>query len=357
MLNMWDSMYTKCIQDPDESELAKCMLDLLEPCRLSGHSELEFCANFNNRPFELFRKCDSSGDRRARELYNHWAQGTVTIFNYKLVFKDISKCRAEEWKAMTCLVSIKPCSHVTNQVHICRSDCISLLKSCLDQSKMDNFKAAERVCADLLPNDNQNGCVSVKDYTKPPSEKVSLQANTVSLPCSPNPCESGETCVVNRKCLRATTSPTPCKMYTCFSGCTVDGQNKLTIPIGTVAKLVQRTAEESYCFHVCECSINQHDTQSTSSFTKCKSFGCERKDACKLYGREHGEMFYRKCNLCTCSHGEIICTNRRCDQKETQRRDHDGENEKFDTPCACKSSYHPVCGSNGMTYPYTCFAK
>ena len=48
-----------------------------------------------------------------------------------------------------------------------RQDCVDLLDTCLDYSKMGSTVSTLRVCSLLLRNDNQSGCVSVKDYLNP----------------------------------------------------------------------------------------------------------------------------------------------------------------------------------------------
>jgi reversion-inducing cysteine-rich kazal motif protein len=105
------------------------------------------------------------------------------VFGYKLVFKDIRNCHPEAWKALTCMVALKPCNHKHNHVHVCRSDCISLLDSCLDQSKMERYVSAQRVCKKLLPNDNQKGCLSVHSYEKPPTKTDVIDAGKLRDRC------------------------------------------------------------------------------------------------------------------------------------------------------------------------------
>ena len=54
------------------------------------------------RPLDSFRRFSAYGDSSAKKIYDIWAEGTVTIFGYELVFKDINTCLPESWKVGTC---------------------------------------------------------------------------------------------------------------------------------------------------------------------------------------------------------------------------------------------------------------
>ena len=52
-----------------------------QPCEM-GCSGLSYCTNFNNRPTELFRTCNSEADNGARDVFNMWQRGVIMIPNY-----------------------------------------------------------------------------------------------------------------------------------------------------------------------------------------------------------------------------------------------------------------------------------
>lgn len=106
-----------------------------EPCEL-GCDGLSFCTNFNNRPTELFRSCNANADSAARSVAEIWKDTqSLSLPGLNLPIKDISKCEPESWKAITCILQVKPCSRAKHTTQICREDCYDLLASCIDWTR------------------------------------------------------------------------------------------------------------------------------------------------------------------------------------------------------------------------------
>lgn len=91
-----------------------------EPCDL-GCDGLNYCTVFNNRPTELFRSCSPQTDDAAHYDVTLWRQrGTITLFNYELPLKNITKCLPDSWKAVACILQIRPCTRQSHVNKICR---------------------------------------------------------------------------------------------------------------------------------------------------------------------------------------------------------------------------------------------
>lgn len=364
LMALWDTMYMTCIQHPKEAALSTCMSDILEPCKLGGSTNLDFCTNFNDRPLELFRRFNDFGDSAAQKLHKFWSDGIVPVLEYKLIFKDIKTCQPEMFKALACLTAIKPCDHKIIQRQVCRKDCEELLSDCLDRSltTINIRMEIDIVCAAILPKDNQSECISVKDYVKKPTQVVDVRSE-VTLPCNNNPCKRGEVCMINHSCKRGRNN---CKPYSCVKGCTVSPKSNLVIPVDQMAKLSTDEGRNN-CFQICQCKKTwvPSDTQLLYYFGLCKKFGCYENLSCTADGKTYkdGQVFTEHCNTCTCSDGDIICTEKDCQLNLTAnvrpRRHHhdDGQLITSDDSCDCMNVYKPLCGTNGMTYANSCHAK
>ncbi|XP_065666073.1 reversion-inducing cysteine-rich protein with Kazal motifs isoform X2 [Hydra vulgaris] len=363
LMGLWDTMYLECIQNPKEAELSKCMSDVLESCELGCKPEMQFCTNMNNRQLDLFRRCNSYGDSSARKLLTFWSVGVVYIFDYSLVFKDINTCQPELFKALACLLAVRPCDYQVSQIQVCRADCEDMLSTCLNFEQSSPNLDVQKVCAAMLPNGNQSNCLSVHSYVDTPNlnskNPVSISArDPVEMPCHGNPCGLGEVCLINQQC-NDHQSNIPCKLYSCVQGCAVGDESKLLIPVGHLAKLTVEN-DDKECYQVCECLAGLSKTSKLAYFGNCKEFGCNLKRSCRVNNRTwlSGETFTDECNDCICSDGDVICTNRRCLDSmllgNLRPRRHHGLSEFI---CDCDSVYNPVCAQNGMTYPNSCYAR
>lgn len=91
-----------------------------EPCDL-GCEGLNYCTVFNNRPTELFRSCSPQTDDAAHYDVTLWRrQGTINLFDYELPLKNITKCMPHNWKAVACILQIRPCTREAHVNKICR---------------------------------------------------------------------------------------------------------------------------------------------------------------------------------------------------------------------------------------------
>lgn len=347
LMGMWDN-YLSCIQDPKEVELSTCMSDILEPCQIDGKTEMKFCSNFNNRPFELFRRNDEYGDSAAQKLHKFWSDGVVGVLHYNLVFTNISTCEPEKFKALACLLAVKPCSHHIPQKQVCRSDCEFLLGKCLDMKATSIGVSISKVCAAILPNANQTECLSVSDYITKPPKVAKTTRGQVTLPCKDSPCKSDEVCMVSNSCDKRF-DPT-CEDYICVKGCPVSRKNKLIIPIGQFAKL-NVDEEGKDCYQVCECKIELSSEYPHTYFGDCRQFSCNTKQNCTLKSKifYDGDVISDDCNTCICNDGEVVCSQKNCKTAVIESR--------IELPCNCTDVYNPICGLNGMTYPNSCLAK
>nr|CAB3265511.1 reversion-inducing cysteine-rich protein with Kazal motifs-like [Phallusia mammillata] len=337
----WEDFQNTCESYEREAELTGCLEEVRSPCKMGCH-ELSFCTNFNNRPTELFRKCDADGDTIARHSYNSWLSGVIRILHFNISVKDITTCEPEKWKMVACAMNIKPCSKRTGEAIICRSDCLDLLNKCVHKHLLPAAITVDQICESLSPHHLQSKCISISTYTKP--GQVSKTVN-VTQPCLPNPCESGEVCVINRNPCDATK---PCPKYSCLPGCKMGQGSTFVVPYGSLVRVLDHTRGDG-CFKACTCT-------KSGSLRRCHALQCtDGKRECNLAGqlRSHGSHFYVDCNFCSCYNGVVTCTKRQCLTSKSSVE----EKRKFTgVPCDCENNYSPVCGADGRTYPSLCLA-
>lgn len=96
-----------------------CFFLVEEPCEL-GCEGLNYCTNFNHRPTELFRNCDSRTDQAAKHDVDLWHQGIIRMPTVDIPVLDIANCFPESWKTIACALQIKPCQSKAHVNMICR---------------------------------------------------------------------------------------------------------------------------------------------------------------------------------------------------------------------------------------------
>lgn len=91
-----------------------------EPCEL-GCDGMNYCTVFNNRPTDLFRSCSPQADDAAHYDVTLWRQhGTIELFHNELSLRNITKCMPDAWKAVACILQIRPCTRKSQVNKICR---------------------------------------------------------------------------------------------------------------------------------------------------------------------------------------------------------------------------------------------
>jgi len=142
-----------------------------EPCEL-GCQGLNFCSAFNNRPNELFRRCNGAADMAAQEQYEQWRslQYIPVSETMKLPLKNLDTCAPDKWKSVACVVHLKPCHPKTHVSQICRSDCVSLLHECVDFDQLSPSESGTHdvtsICELLSPPPGEP-CISIGGYSQP----------------------------------------------------------------------------------------------------------------------------------------------------------------------------------------------
>ena len=56
-----------------------------------------------------------------------------------------------------------------------------MIDECLDRSLTSDEVNIQKVCAAILPNDNQTDCISVKNYTKEPDPQPKINSEGKSF--------------------------------------------------------------------------------------------------------------------------------------------------------------------------------
>lgn len=294
----------------------------------------------------MFRSCNSNADYAAQADTVLWRDNqALTLPGLILPIKDIEKCEPEAWRAIACMLQIKPCSRTKHTTQICREDCYDLLSKCIDWTRMETRHTPESVCAKFsVDSDNTSSpCVSLKPYLEPSdSPKNGWPVNhQIILPCRGHSCNATEVCVPdNKRDLHGVAASTT---FRCVPGCPLGETSSYLVPIGSYAR-IPISMKHKGCFKVCRCTAN--------GLEDCQPLPCMSYDSCKLGDRqiEHGTWFNVECNICSCFAGDITCTKRQCRIA--------GITEHYTSlPCNCAPHHVPVCGRNGYTYPSECVSK
>lgn len=336
----WVHFHQSCEYNQDESPLHTCLQELRQPCKI-GCSGLQFCSNMNHRPTESFHSCNAVADSTASTLIRNWKNGAIRLQFAEIPVLDIDSCQPEKWKAVACILEVKPCGAKRGDTTICRNDCVSLLRECADQSRFERGLNIEWICDKFSPGHLQKDCISLDKYTVKGSNSPS---GVITQPCLPNPCGENEVCVINR---RKCQDERKCHPYECLPACPVGDVGNFLIHVGQRAKIQDFERGEG-CYRACACT-------SSGKLEYCTSLPClDEPKTCEVAGqiKLHGRNFKIDCNFCSCYNGEIICTKRQClsDQESESR-------VSKALSCNCGSHILSVCASNGRTYPNICLAK
>ncbi|XP_013384099.1 reversion-inducing cysteine-rich protein with Kazal motifs [Lingula anatina] len=342
----YNSFFTQCLRQQVEQEMMMCIAEVDEPCT-QGCSGLDYCSNFNHRPTELFRSCNRRADQVAQTNVDSWKTGLITLpqAHLSIPLKDITRCKPEMWKAISCALQIKPCRSGSHASTVCRSDCLEMIHTCVDQSRLRG-QTPEGICNMISPVDNSSECISLAKYLAP-SPHIPVHQEVTSL-CHPNPCNKSQVCQVNR---RKCKHPDRCKPYVCKPACPMGEVSTLYVPRNMYVH-VPDPSRKTNCFKVCKCGHR-------GLLDQCQSLPCTKTMIClmgeqKKEIKEHGSIFTSECNKCACVSGEMVCTQKHCLSPWASlatKQNYTG------LPCNCDIQYVPVCGANGKTYPSSCVAK
>lgn len=338
----WQDFDQLCEYNPVEAQLINCLSDVREPCQL-GCKDLGYCTNFNNRPIELFRSCNVQSDQGAMNDFKLWSNGTIKMPFMNIPVLDIRKCLPDMWKAVACVLQIKPCHSKSRGSVICKSDCVEILTQCGDRRRFHEGQTPERICELLSPVDDPEHCIPLQTYLTPSIHPTSVVEEVIH-PCNPSPCPSNHLCQVNRRgCLD------DCLPYICVPACKLGEASEFLVQQDTLIQVPSRSAPAG-CYEVCTCGAS-------GRLENCLEMPCvDTSKACMVGGqtKSHGSTFQIDCHHCSCFAGDTVCSTRECLSENSSDRD---RHHITGLPCNCEGHFIPVCASNGRTYPSACVAR
>ncbi|XP_066902400.1 reversion-inducing cysteine-rich protein with Kazal motifs [Halyomorpha halys] len=332
----WPDFNNQCLINSTEDNLSQCMDEAVEPCEL-GCDGLSFCTDFNNRPAEMFRSCEKQPDQDAEHTINNLINyNYIQLPNRKILYiKNITQCEPKHFKTIACLIQIRPCHRMSQTTRICYENCTNLLAECADFEKMKDT-SVEEICNSLSIKTANTNCISIEafDNLNPPL----TYSETLTRPCKSSPCSENQICRINRSC---SSSRDDCDIYTCTPGCFLGQSHGLLAPVKSYVRVPN---PDKKCSSICQCTPQ-------GSIKHCKE-DCNIHEGSNCDDNVHGSSYLIGCNLCSCYHGETICSKKQCNATSLGIPP-----VPFTSlPCNCLPHYVPVCG-NGVTYPNNCLAR
>ncbi|CAH2043986.1 unnamed protein product, partial [Iphiclides podalirius] len=354
--------YSDCLVDPQEMKLIECIEEVDAPCSL-GCAGLTYCSQLNNRPTTLFRSCSAQADLNAHvAVAERKDKGSVLISGLNLPLKNSSQCPTDLWKSVACTLHVKPCSSKGHSSLLCAADCIRVVSSCVEWSRVRLTAAA--LCARLAPAAPDAPCVPLHEFMNPsqlarPFEVILILAPWVPLhefmnpstepallsakevvtsPCAGSPCNASQLCVVNRNCAYGA----GCARYACLDACPLGEGSSYMVPSGSWVRVPVPCYGNDLCYKVCRCEGH--------NLAHCQQLPPIYPDStnCRLHDKvvKDGEKYYMECNECVCVLGERVCARRACGRAALLTG----------LPCNCPPHHLPVTAA-GRHHANACLAK
>merc|ERR1719427_329777 len=351
----WEVFEQSCMQQQQEYEMKHCFAETSEPCTV-GCSNLDFCTNFNNRHSSLFRSCNKRADNEARRMFEDWKRSKkIKIPGFENInLQPVGECETEKWKAIACIVNIKPCSSFLGEFQICKQDCLDMLSSCsLEET---DYRKSNSVCDKIINSGyshKKTTCIKLSSYTVPaPEHEESVVRKSSSLAValmSPGnypytkPCDddSAIKCGENEMCLVIPEADNIYSARTCIPGCSING--RVSIPHGHVITIPSNNGETlsngGNCREVAVCDAHHKSTNHKLRPLKINYCVDDYRKECITDGRVimHLQTFESNCNFCACFNGKVFCTkSKKC------------KNSVQTGTIKCDCSKTPPCGENNL---------
>ncbi|XP_034244901.1 reversion-inducing cysteine-rich protein with Kazal motifs [Thrips palmi] len=325
-----------CVNRANESALASCLAEVDYPCRpASACAGLDFCAGvLRDDGRSWFRTCGSLADAAARHVASQWwRDGVLTLSDAHLhvqvpLLRGVESCHRGLWTALACLTHAQPCSPRAGALPLCLQDCLRLLPRCVRWSAVPPGFSAEQLCAQLagpppcvpIPAAREDDEVAADD-PEPPTAAARRQPG-------------------------AQQGAAPDGDAVCRLGAASD----VSVAVGAAVR-VPREGSSSPCYTACLCEA-PGERGAGAALGRCVDLPClPHANTCALGQStvEHRRTVVQGCLVCTCSSGDVLCTQRPCALAVAAASSR--------SPCGCPPHRVPVCGRNGRTYDNACLAR
>nr|XP_014280418.1 reversion-inducing cysteine-rich protein with Kazal motifs [Halyomorpha halys] len=336
----WSRLTAACT-----NPVLQCLNNISKPFLLSNPQKYIHCCDFASTG-NCKEVCKKNLKKRASdvEIMNNLKSACGPILLHGGEIKMTQCLLHTEAEAYTKRENNEPGERSTKEIamlHCCNKassnheNCTNLLAECADFEKMKDT-SVEEICNSLSIKTANTNCISIEafDNLNPPL----TYSETLTRPCKSSPCSENQICRINRSC---SSSRDDCDIYTCTPGCFLGQSHGLLAPVKSYVRVPN---PDKKCSSICQCTPQ-------GSIKHCKE-DCNIHEGSNCDDNVHGSSYLIGCNLCSCYHGETICSKKQCNATSLGIPP-----VPFTSlPCNCLPHYVPVCG-NGVTYPNNCLAR
>ncbi|XP_065827676.1 uncharacterized protein [Oscarella lobularis] len=169
----FSSSWLACKRDLSQIQMLQCLSSVEYGICAGGCDQLDFCSDFNNRPYEYRLAgglCGLSVESLAAALHAKWlADKSMSINGQVIKLKSIDSCEAKYFKSLACFLFAQPCQDVNDLSLLCQTECVSVLNKC---KAADEGRTSLAICQMIGSTSVYNQCWNLSAFSTPPAGGV-----------------------------------------------------------------------------------------------------------------------------------------------------------------------------------------
>eukprot|EP00118_Oscarella_pearsei_P003177 m.13301 g.13301 ORF g.13301 m.13301 type:complete len:916 (+) comp24648_c0_seq1:2443-5190(+) len=168
MSNKTNAWMSSCKNNLNQGDMLECLSNIKYGKCAEKCNRLDFCSNFNNRPYEYRLEevlCGPVGDSLAAALHGSWIDnGAMSLHGTAIKMKDVQTCDADFFKSLACFLIAQPCQDSNDLSLLCEDQCVAAFDKCKATNEAMSSLA---ICRTLGASRSQ--CWNLNDFSGPPS--------------------------------------------------------------------------------------------------------------------------------------------------------------------------------------------